>query len=112
MISNEEIEMEIREKGLTAPRITEQDLHRMVASVQYHVFPGTNTTACCLQLHGGFTVLGEAHCVSAENFDVALGQKIAYDDAINKLWPLEGYRLHVDLRRRAEAEDEHMGVSG
>jgi hypothetical protein len=31
--------------------------------------------------------------VSKENFDVEIGEKIAYENARNKIWELEGYLL-------------------
>jgi hypothetical protein len=38
-------------------------------------------------------VIGESSCVSAKNFDQAIGRKIAKDNAKDKIWALEGYLL-------------------
>ena len=50
-------------------------------------------TFCVLVLKNGFTVTGESACASPENFDAELGRKIARQNAVNKIWPLEGYLL-------------------
>lgn len=50
-------------------------------------------TFCVLTLRNGFTVTGEAACVSAANFDAAKGRRYAREHAIEKLWPLLGFRL-------------------
>lgn len=49
------------------------------------------------KLESGFTVLGRGACVDPNNFDLDLGRKIAREDAENKLWQLEGYRLQLRL---------------
>ena len=93
----ETIEAEIQEKGLTAKRITPEDLNAEIVAEDYHVFPGSCLTVCCLTLRNGFTVTGESACASPENFDAELGQKIARANAREKLWPLLGFRLRDQL---------------
>lgn len=93
------IEREIQEKGLTAPRITPAGIDATIKAEQYYVFPGTTLTVCMLELQNGYTVTGESACASPENFDAALGRKIARDNARNKIWALEGYRLRSELSR-------------
>lgn len=48
------IEQEIREKGLTAPRLTPAHIDGAIHKIQYHVFTGTMLTACALTLQNGF----------------------------------------------------------
>jgi len=96
-MSDSEIENEIIEKSLTAPRITPERLEEVIAGEQYHVFPGTMLTVCCLTLESGFNVVGESACASPENFDKELGRKRARENAKNQIWKLEGYRLKCDL---------------
>ncbi|MGH1447398.1 MAG: Gp49 family protein [Cognatishimia sp.] len=91
------IEAEIQEKGLTAKRITPDMLDAEVAAEDYHVFPGSCLTVCCLTLRNGFTVTGESACASPENFNAEIGQKIARQNAREKLWPLLGFRLRDQL---------------
>lgn len=95
------IEKEIIEKGLTAPRVTPERLEQVIASEQYHVFPGTTFTACLLTLENGYTVIGESACASPENFNAELGRKIARSNAVNKIWQLEGYLLKQTLHDKA-----------
>lgn len=92
-----QLEQEIQAKGLTAPRITPQDIDNTIVSEQYYVFPNTTFTVCLLTLKNGFTVSGESACASPENFDEEIGRKIARDNARNKIWSLEGYALRNKL---------------
>lgn len=92
-----DIENEIQEKGLTAPRVTPEMLDGVIAAEQYHVFPNSTFTACLLTLTNGYTVIGESACASPENFDADLGRKVARNNAKNKIWALEGYLLKQKL---------------
>lgn len=96
-MSDKEIEQEIQEKGLTAPRLTPELINDVIIADDYHVFENTCLTVCCLTLKNGFNVTGESACVSPENFDAELGKKIARDNAKNKIWMLEGYLLKERL---------------
>lgn len=90
-VSHEEY---VKAKGLDkAPRITPNDLEAEIAGEEYQVFSGSTLTVCVLTLRNGFTVVGESACASPENFDKALGEKIARQKAKDKLWPLLGFRL-------------------
>ncbi|MFD1034145.1 Gp49 family protein [Sphingomonas hankookensis] len=50
-------------------------------------------TICILVLQNGFTIIGKSAPASADNFDAALGEKLAYEDAVRQVWPLMGYAL-------------------
>lgn len=108
------IEQEIQAKGLTAPRITPADIEANIAGEYY--FTGDSATCdcpqlpslalltfCVLVLRNGFTVTGESHCLSPENFDAEEGRKIARQNAINKVWPLMGYALKERLAKGGAA---------
>ncbi len=97
MKDEQAIEQEIQAKGLKAPRLTPADIDAAIAAEDYHVFPGTTLTICCLKLQNGFCVTGESAAASAENFDEEIGRKIARENARNKIWPLEGYLLRQAL---------------
>lgn len=98
MESNEiAVEKEIREKGLIAPRINPDMIDSTIKAEDYHVFPGTTLTVCCLTLKNGFTVTGESAAASPENFDKEIGEQIARRNARNKIWALEGYLLREKL---------------
>lgn len=103
-LSESAVEQEVVDKGLTAFRITPEHIDSLIASHQYHVFPGTTCTVCCLTLTNGFTVIGESACISASNFDKSLGERIAYSNAREKLWMLEGYAMSRELSESAYCE--------
>lgn len=71
-----------------------------IKSSDYILLPDGRTTICQLTLENGFTVRGESSCVDATRYNQALGEKYAYENAIDKIWPLEGYLL---TQRRFEA---------
>lgn len=115
-MQDKEIEQEIQAKGLTAPRITQDDIEANIASEHYFTAedavkatePDDHRyfcaaphlgllTFCVLVLRNGFTVTGESACASPENFDAKIGRKIARQNAVNKIWPLMGYELRSKL---------------
>jgi hypothetical protein len=46
-----------------------------------------------LTMENGYSINGTSACVDAANFDMNIGRKIAFEDAIRQIWPLEGYLL-------------------
>ncbi|EGH3481576.1 TPA: hypothetical protein MO487_000353 [Salmonella enterica subsp. houtenae serovar 43:z4,z23:-] len=118
-MNDQQIEKEIVEKGLTAPRITPQHIESIIAGEHYFTAgdgyagvaaltakegdiisapdPLDLLTFCVLVLRNGFTVTGESACASPENFDAEIGRKIAKQNAVNKIWLLEGYLLKQKL---------------
>lgn len=54
-------------------------------------------TVCILVMKNGFSIIGKSAPASPENFNAELGRKLAYEDAIRQLWPLEGYLLRSEL---------------
>lgn len=100
-MSENDIETEIQAKGLNAPRLTPSRIDGLIAGEDYHVFPGTTLTVCALKLRNGFVVTGESAAASPENFDVAIGRKIARANAREKIWALEGYLLRQCLHEGA-----------
>jgi len=97
MASDEEIEEIIQEKDLTAPRVKLDRLEEVIKTVDFHVFPKSQLTVCCITLENGFNVTGESACASPMNFNKELGEKISYENAKNKIWQLEGYLLKQKL---------------
>lgn len=101
-----------------APRVTIEQIESKIVSTHYftarqgaeHADAYSDTgnlpdslgllTFCVLVLHTGHTIVGKSACVSAANFDAALGRKLAREDAIKQMWPLEGYLLSEKLHER------------
>lgn len=98
-MSEQEIEKEIQQKGLNAPRLTPDYIDGVIVKEDYHIFPGTTFMVCLLTLKNGFTVSGESACASPENFNEEIGRKIARENARNKIWMLEGYLLKDKLSK-------------
>jgi len=96
-MNEKEVEAEIREKGLTAKRLTPDLIDAAIKSEQFHVFEGSQTTVCCLTLKNGFTVIGMSACASPENFNAEIGQKISRSNARDQIWQLEGYLLKQEI---------------
>lgn len=92
-----EIEAEIQSKGLNAPRLSPEKIDAVIIGEDYHVFPGTTLTICCLKLRNGFTVTGESAAASPENFNLEIVRKIARTNARDKIWTLEGYLLRESI---------------
>lgn len=112
---DDSIEQEIRQKGLEAPRITPKDVEDVIASETYftaaegflgHAWANTLdargikppaplelVTICVLTLRNGYTIVGTSACASPENFDAAIGRKVARQNATQQIWPLLGYVL-------------------
>ena len=114
----------IEQRASAAPRVTPADIEAAVLSEHY--FSGEDgragaiqsahyvgrecptaddadidalklLTFCVLVLRNGFTVTGESACVSPENFDAAIGRRVARENAVEKIWPLLGYALKDKL---------------
>lgn len=85
-------------EGRTAPRVT---LDSMLAKINTEQFINPELspmlTICILTMQNGFHVTGESCPASAANFDPDLGRKLAKENAIRKLWSLEGYALRSQL---------------
>ncbi len=84
---------------MNAPQLTSADISAKVVGSTYTVLPDGRTTICQLTLTNGFTVIGKSACVCKENFNTAIGEKYAFEDAVNKVWELEGYLLAEKLYR-------------
>lgn len=74
-------------------KITAGDLFDKVKDAKYFNIPGTTTTICYLTMQNGFTILGQSACVDPNEYNAATGEKYAYENAIEKIWQLEGYLL-------------------
>ena len=100
-MNNEDLEKEIVEKGLTAPRVTLEDFEANIKHIEIakHVsFNGQILRWAVITTQNGFAVTGDPSCAaSAENDNTEIGHKIAIDNAKHKLWALMGYALKEKL---------------
>jgi len=91
------LEKVINDKGLNAPRLTPQDISDTIVKQTYVIIDDTTTTVCALTLRNGYIVTGESAAVSKENFDEEIGREVAFNNARDKIWSLEGYLLKQKL---------------
>lgn len=103
MSNEKQIEQEIQDKGLTAPRLTPDLIDKAIVNSTYTNLPDGRTVVCQLTLRNGFTVDGTSACVSKENFNQEIGNKISFDNAREKIWLLEGYLLKQRLYEQSNS---------
>lgn len=125
-LTDQTIEAEIQAKGLTAPRVTPDDIEAHITSEHYFTagdgFAGSLAsdpifnslpdnervitppapldliTICVLITKNGTKLVGvNEGPVSAENFDPELGRKLARQKATDQLWPMLGFALRERL---------------
>jgi predicted P-loop ATPase/GTPase len=90
----------------TPNRVTLQSLYDRINATEYiHPESLPTMTIAVLTLDNGFVVVGKSAPADPENYNEALGQQFARDDAIRQMWQLEGYLLRERLWQ-AEGEDE------
>lgn len=73
--------------------LTPDDIENAIVHEQYHVFPGSTVTVCCLTLINGFNAIGHSGCIDPSNFNEAIGKQVARENAARTIWQLEGYLL-------------------
>ena len=77
-------------------RVTKEHLESIIKNKEFHRLTDV-LTVCVLTLRNGFTVTGESACVDPNNYNQEIGESIAYENAFDKLWMLEGYVLKNKL---------------
>ena len=133
------LEREIQAKASSAPRVTPTDIEAEISSEHYFTaqhgvdgamaalelhqrHPGStlanlgHITVCVLVLSNGTKLVGiNEGPVSAVNFDPAIGRRYAREKAVDKIWPLLGFRLRDELARpvltEADAAADLAGTS-
>lgn len=104
-MNDQEIEQEIQDKGLNAPRVTLDNMHKAIRDTEIvkHISKsGQVLRWCVLTMKNGFSVTGKPSCaVSPENDDQELGEKIALQNAQDEVWVLEAYALKQKMHEAA-----------
>jgi hypothetical protein len=80
-------------------KVTKASIEAKIAKVDY-IVAWEKVTICNITLQNGFSVRGESACVDPRNFNLEIGKSLAYKQAFDNLWLLEGYLL---AERRAQA---------
>lgn len=71
--------------------VTKELIESKIKDKKFTILEDGKTTICNLYLENGFTVRGESACVDPLNFVKEIGEKIAFENAFEKVWVLEGY---------------------
>ena len=112
-MTDQQIEQEIQAKGLTAPRITPDDIEASIASEYYftadqaveasdigRMYPGNLCllTFCILIMHNGTKIVGINYgAIDPAQHSAQRGREEARKHAIEQIWPLLGYELRSYL---------------
>jgi hypothetical protein len=84
----------------TPNRVELDSLPRKVVAVEYiHPDVAPHFTIAVCKLENGFIVTGVSAPADPANFSDAVGRKFALKDALQAIWPLEGYLLCEKLSK-------------
>ena len=75
-----------------APRVTKTYIEGRIAKSEFWRW-GPTLTLCKLTLDNGYVVIGKSACVNEVNYNQEIGERIAFDNAFNELWPVFGFML-------------------
>lgn len=112
-MSDTELEAAIAATNPPGPRVTLQHIESLIVGEYFFTAakavgddapimqPLKCLTFCVLVLRNGFTVTGESACADPANFNQKIGERIARDNAMSKIWAFEGYLLRERLTAEA-----------
>lgn len=95
--------------------LSETYIQGQIKDVSYQRY-GDTGTLCVLTLQNGYTVTGTSGCIDPTIFNEDIGQRVAYDNAFNKLWEILGYgekqrwyeETQLDWKGRVEIEFQQL----
>lgn len=78
--------------------IKREDLERLLndSVKEIHIFH-KKEMVISYRLPCGFTVTGRSNVINPERFNFDIGEKLCYEDAINRLWQFETYRMQCKI---------------
>ena len=82
--------------ALPGRKLTKEFLESEIIQIDYKRLGG-KITHCTITTKSGFVFTGESACVDPTNYDADIGSKIAYDNALDKMWMPYGFWLHKAL---------------
>lgn len=80
------------------------EIEKRIVAVEY-VKRGTKTLVF-ITLDNGWVQSGESNCLDVEDYREHIGSTVAYDHAVDQLWPLFGFMEKEDEFRLARPEGE------
>lgn len=86
---------DIQLKGIQSlpNRVTKEYLEGMVVEKSFTMEPNGRTMICRLTMANGTVYYGFSHTVDPSNFVQETGEKMSYEEALDKAWDAEGYLL-------------------
>lgn len=85
-------------------KVTKEAINAKITDVSFIHLPGTTVTICSITLENGYSVRGESACVDPAGYVESVGRDLAYQNAFDKIWPLEGYLLAEKLHCKANID--------
>lgn len=84
---------------MSSYKVTLEMVEEEVVQTEYVILPDGKTTICLLTMRNGYTIRGESSCVDPANFKKEDGEKYALERAMDKIWPLLGFRMQDKMHR-------------
>ena len=106
-MDNQKLLKAIEAKG--GERVTQELIESKISHCSSAILPNTTTTICTIHMNNGFNFIGQSACVDPKNFDVEIGEAMAYKDAFRQIWAYEGYLLS-DQRYQAFVKSQTVEV--
>lgn len=93
----------------TDNRVTLGSMVAKIANVEYiRPINLRHMTICVITMRNGWALVGKSAPVDAANFNLELGQKFAYEDALRQCWQLEGYLLRERLYNQRDPDFDEV----
>lgn len=71
--------------------LTEKNIVDQIQKVEYSKL-WEKTAICLITLKNWFEIVGTSACMKKESYDQEIGNKFAYEKAVDKIRELEGYK--------------------
>lgn len=101
---DQQIEQQIQEIGLNAPRVKAEHIDQIMEKVVYNFTQVSEKRVICQGVLGNFWIAdGNSVSVDPKNFNLKLAKEISLESAKEavrkKLWEFEGWRLFISLNK-------------
>ena len=75
-------------------KVTEEWINDQIdkSKVIFHRIEDTTVTICVIELPSRYVLVGHSACINLWDYDQEVGEEIAFNNAKDKLWALEGYK--------------------
>jgi hypothetical protein len=90
------------------PKLNPEHIKSLIESVSYTRCKDTNITICTIKTNSGFDAVGYSSTMHSVFFNEEEGKKVAYDNALDSLYELEGYAIKriIELLNNSDTVDE------